>query len=135
RVRLWRLAEAFGYFDPREPEESATPPSPGDAKPVAFLTEASTFGFGVCNPSQTIEAEKLRRITKFCHDAALLRFPAAVADIRFGLDQKRVDKESKVQEAMEAALQDDHLSLDLGTENGNEFPESRQSKLTAASQQ
>jgi hypothetical protein len=131
-MQLSRLAEAFGYFDPREP---ATPPPPGGSKPVAFLTEASTFGFGVCNPSKTIEASKFDRITKFCRDAALLRFPAAVADIRFAIDQKRVDNESKVQEAMDAALADDYLKLDVGAENGNEFPESRQSKLTAASQQ
>ena len=131
-MQLSRLAEAFGYFDPREP---ATPPPPGGPKPVAFLTEASTFGFGVCHPSKTIEAARLARITKFCRDAALLRFPAAVADIRFAIDQKRIDNESKVQEAMDAALANDYLTLDVGAENGNEFPESRQSKLTAASQQ
>jgi hypothetical protein len=131
-MQLSRLAEAFGYFDPRVP---ATRPPPGGAKPVAFLTEASTFGFGVCNPSKAIEAGKLERITKFCRDAALLRFPAAVADIRFAVGQKRVDNESKVKEAMEAALANDYLTLDVGAENGNEFPESRQSTLTAASQQ
>ncbi len=36
---------------------------------------------------------------------------------------------------MKAALAGEHLTLDVGAENGSEFPENRQSKLTAASQQ
>jgi hypothetical protein len=45
-LRLADLAEVFGFFDPAE---TPRPGSPG-SRDVAFLTEASTFGYGVCNP-------------------------------------------------------------------------------------
>lgn len=134
-LRLSELAQVYGYFDPEGPDEPSTPGIPQMKNDVAFLTEASTFGYGVCNPSAQMNPKGLRRITKFCRDAALLRFPAAVADIRYGIDQQREQQQNNMQTAMKAALSDEHLSLEVGTENGNEFPESRQSKLTAASQQ
>jgi hypothetical protein len=128
-LRLSNMAEAYGYFSP-------TVQANQNNNDVAFLTEASTFGYGVCKPSQgEMTAPDLARITKFCHDAAMLRFPAAVADIRHGIDQQRETQQNSVQTAMKATLSDEHLTLDVGAENGNEFPESRQSKLTAASQQ
>ena len=44
-------------------------------------------------------------------------------------------QQNDVQTAVKAALAGEHLSLDVGADNGSEFPENRQSKLTAASQQ
>ena len=130
-LRLADLAEVFGFFDP---EETAGPDSPR-SRDVAFLTEASTFGYGVCNPWTQMSPEKLERINKFCRDALILRFPAAIADIRYGITQQRDSQPGSVEAAVKAALQEEHLTLDAGADNGSEFPESRQSKLTAASQQ
>ena len=132
-LRLADLAEAFGYFDPaRNAENGAVRHRNND---VAFFAEASTFGYGVCNSWAQMEQEDIDRINKFCRDAYTLYFPAAIADIRYGIDQQRERLQNNVQTAMKAALQSEHLSLDVGADNGSEFPENRQAKLTAASQQ
>ncbi|HEY6124982.1 MAG TPA: hypothetical protein VIV63_10030 [Steroidobacteraceae bacterium] len=132
-LRLADVAESFGYFDPSGNTARGTP---GNRKyDVAFLTEASTFGYGVCNPWEQKDPAKLARIQDFCRDAYTLHFPAAVADIRYGIEQQRERQQNSVQTAMKAALPSEHLTLDVGAENGSEFPENRQSKLTAASQQ
>jgi hypothetical protein len=123
-LRLADLAEAYGFFEPGARNRE-----------IAFLTEASTYGYGVCNPWTQVSPENVERIQKFCHDAVILRFPAAIADIRYGLNQQRTAQASSVETAVKAALQDEHLMLDVGADNGSEFPESRQSTLTAASQQ
>jgi hypothetical protein len=138
---LARIAQEFGYFEP-PPADGSPPPPPSPSgtlppeKPVAFLTEASTFGFGICNPSsKSLDAEALAWVKAFCAGARTLYFPAAIADIRYGLDQQHEREQNKVQAAVKAALPSEHLTLDVGAENGSEFPENRQSKLTAASQQ
>jgi hypothetical protein len=132
-LRLADLAQKFGYFDPKGKKSRGTP---GNRKyDVAFLTEASTFGYGVCNPWEQKDDQKLERIRDFCRDAYTLHFPAAVADIRYGIEQQRERQQNDVQTAMDAAAPSEHLALDAGAENGSEFPENRQSKLTAASQQ
>lgn len=131
---LARLAKEFGYFDPdaKKPPPDAPPPD----KPIAFLTEASTFGYGICNPSSTsLNGAALDWVKAFCANARTLYFPAAIADIRYGLDQQHEREQTKVQAAVKAALPSEHLTLDVGAENGSEFPENRQSKLTSASQQ
>jgi hypothetical protein len=132
-LRLSDLAESFGFFQPKDDPGPATPGNRN--RDIAFLTEASTFGYGVCNPWTQMSPEKLERINKFCRDALIVRFPAAIADIRYGIDQQREHQPTSVEAAVKAALQNEHLALDAGADNGSEFPESRQSKLTAASQQ
>jgi hypothetical protein len=133
-LRLSELAENFGYFKPME--DPAVRKSWRNRKSrVAFLAEASTFGYGVCNPWTQMDPARLRRIKKFCRDAQTLYFPAAVADIRNSIDQQRASQKNEVQAAVQAALASEHLTLDVGAENGSEFPENRQSRLTAASQQ
>ena len=47
-LRLSELAEVFGYFIRRE--KAMTRPGATRKHKVAFLAEASTFGYGVCNP-------------------------------------------------------------------------------------
>lgn len=133
-LRLSELAENFGFFKPVE-EAQAKKAWRNRKYKVAFLAEASTFGYGVCNPWTQMDATRLKRIKKFCRDAQTLYFPAAVADIRNGIDQQRASQKNDVQEAVQAALASEHLTLDVGAENGSEFPENRQSRLTAASQQ
>ena len=127
---LANLAKSFGYFVPGERLEQDTP-----RKDVAFLAEASTFGFGICSPSETMSGDARERVIEFCSDAQVLYFPAAIADIRYGLDQQKARQKNEVQAAVQSALPNDHLTLDAGAENGSEFPENRQTKLTAASQQ
>ena len=132
-LRLADLAQAFGYFDP---DGKKIRGKPGDPRyDVAFLTEASTFGYGVCNPWGEKDSKKIDRIKEFCRRAFMLSFPAAVADIRYGIEQQREKQQNEVQSAMKVALPNEHLTLEVGAENGSEFPENRQSKLTAASQQ
>jgi hypothetical protein len=127
---LANLARSFGYFVPGDGPEPDTP-----RREVAFLAEASTFGYGVCSPSETMPGPARERVIEFCSDAQVLYFPAAIADIRYGLDQQREQQKNQVQAAVQVALPSDHLMLEAGAENGSEFPESRQSTLTAASQQ
>jgi hypothetical protein len=137
-LSLANLAQAFGYFDP-EPDNDVTRASHSGQKfrpkKVAFLTEASTFGYGVCKTPEAAFGEVRERVTAFCRGAQTLYFPSAIADIRYGLDRQRERKQNEVRAAMDAALPSDHLALDIGAENGSEFPETRQSTLTAASQQ
>jgi len=136
---LARLAASFGYFKPPGSGNPAPQPlRPGEQpdKPIAFLTEASTFGYGVCNPAQlTLDENAYNWVSAFCTGARTLYFPAAIADIRYGLDQQHEHDRNQVEAAVKAALPSEHLALDVGAENGSEFPETRQSKLTAASQQ
>jgi hypothetical protein len=147
-LSLANLAQSFGYFDPdQEAKLRAEAKAKAKAKPeadtkrdfrprkVAFLTEASTFGYGVCKPPAGTLGVDRERVVAFCAGAQTLYFPSAIADIRYGLDQQRDSKQNDVKAAMEAALPKDFLALDIGAENGSEFPETRQSKLTAASQQ
>jgi hypothetical protein len=150
--RLSELAETFGYFNPKGDEEYR-PAANGSSKDVgknkgnrkykvAFLAEASTFGYGVCNPGtgkgtqmSAAAIERAARIKKFCRDTQTLYFPAAVASIRDSIDQQRERQQTKVEAAIEVALAKEYLALDVGAENDSEFPENRQSTLTAASQQ
>ena len=137
---LAKLAASFGYFDPPGPGQRPPPPpgpgAPGPDRQIAFLAEASTFGYGICNPaSNSLDAAALDWVNAFCTGAQTLYFPAAIADIRYGLDQQHEREQNKVEVAVKAALPSEHLTLDVGAENGSEFPENRQSKLTAASQQ
>ncbi len=137
---LAKLAASFGFFDPpARGQPPPPPPGPGTQAPekqIAFLAEASTFGYGICNPgSKSLDAEAIDWVNAFCTGAQTLYFPAAIADIRYGLDQQHEREQNKVEAAVKAALPSEHLTLDVGAENGSEFPENRQSKLTAASQQ
>ncbi len=94
-LRLADLAEAFGYFDPAGKKIRG---KPGDPRyDVAFLTEASTFGYGVCNPWGEKDSKKIDRIREFCRRAFMLSFPAAVADIRYGIEQQREKQQNEVQ--------------------------------------
>ena len=67
-LRLADLAQVFGFFDPAETAGSGSPGSRN--RDVAFLTEASTFGYGVCNPSDPDESRETR-----AHQQVLPRLP------------------------------------------------------------
>ena len=134
-LRLSELARIFGYFKLDEDDDDDDQVRRIGRYKVAFLAEASSFGYGVCNPWSQMKPEDYQRIKKFCRDAQTLYFPAAVADIRDGIDRQRASQQTDVQNAVKAALAGEHLTLDVGAENGSEFPENRQSTLTAASQQ
>ena len=103
---------------------------------VAILAEASTFGSGVClGDLQTQESgDRYRLYAKaLCESAVYLYFPANIADVRYGLLQARADDDANSPLNLKLPTSADHLPLQLGTENGSEFPESRQSGLTSVS--
>ena len=124
-LRLADLAEAFGYFDPDGKEswsEAAiqnTTSRFSPRRPRSVMASAIHGG--------RMESEKLERIRAFCARAYMLSFPAAVADIRYGIEQQREKQQNDVQAAMKIALPSEHLTLEAGAENGSEFPENRQS--------
>jgi hypothetical protein len=100
---------------------------------VAILAEASTFGQGVCNarkdsPDHSEDENSFRR---FCAQATFFYFPANIADIRYGLQEQR--KQDQRDSGLKLPVTNEHLSLELGAENGSEYPESRQSGLTSVS--
>ena len=134
-LRLSELARIFGYFKLDKDDDDDDQVRRIEKIKVAFLAEASSFGYGVCNPWSGMKAKDYQRIKKFCRDAQTLYFPAAVADIRDGIDRQHASQQTNVQSAVKVALAGQHLTLDVGAENGSEFPENRQSTLTASSQQ
>jgi len=152
--RLSQLAGMFGYFKTEEEEkqeEEERKKREGDDKDkaktwgdrkfkVVFLAEASTFGYGVCNAGSgtSMAPDAIKRagiIKKFCRESPTLYFPAAIANIRDGIDQQRERQLTDVETAVKAALASEYLALDTNAENDSEFPENRQSKLTATTQQ
>lgn len=103
---------------------------------VAILAEASTFGSGVClGDLQTRDsADRYRLFARaLCDSAVYLYFPANIADVRYGLLQARAADDANSPFNLKLPTSTDHLPLQLGTENGSEFPESRQSGLTSVS--
>lgn len=103
------------------------------ANRVAILAEASTFGQGICNERNDPgddpgDTESFKR---FCESATFFYFPANIADIRYGLQAQR--KEEQRNSGLKLPVTNEHLSLELGAENGSEYPESRQSGLTSVS--
>lgn len=103
---------------------------------VAILAEASTFGSGVClgDLGTQESGDPYRLFAKaLCDSAVYLYFPANIADVRYGLFQARADDDANSPLNLKLPASTDHLPLQLGTENGSEFPESRQSGLTSVS--
>jgi hypothetical protein len=104
---------------------------------VAILAEASTFGHGVCSEidvttTSTSEGRLANHSVKsFCKSATFFYFPANIADIRYGLQEQR--NVQRQRNALKVPVTSEHLSLELGAENGSEYPESRQSGLTSVS--
>lgn len=100
--------------------------------PVAILAEASTFGHGICNERRprpnSNEDHEFRR---FCDSALYFYFPANIADVRYGLQEQR--NLQRRNSELKLPSNSEHLSLELGAENGSEYPESRQSGLTSVS--
>jgi hypothetical protein len=94
---------------------------------VAILTEASTFGYGVCAPSETAAGP----VEQFCQSPKFY-FPPTLADIRFGVQQQQAAQAGELSGAARQLEHDQHLPLEIAAENGSEFPESHQSVVTAA---
>jgi len=100
---------------------------------VAILAEASTFGYGICNQRDAKPGanEVEGTFRGFCESALYFYFPANIADVRYGLqEQRNLQRRSS---ELKLPLMSEHLSLELGAENGSEYPESRQSGLTSVS--
>lgn len=70
-----------------------------------------------------------------CGELHVIYFPPTIADIRYGLSLQQQKQVNAVATAAKQALPRDHLSLDLGADDGSEFPDSHQSSLTGASLQ
>lgn len=99
------------------------------SSPVAILAEASTYGYGVCGYADDPNHSVLPEARKLCVSARRLYFPANIADIRYGMQQS--EQHHAVGNPLKLEIPTGHLSLDLGAENGSEYPESRQSGLTS----
>jgi hypothetical protein len=118
---------------PAGPQSSQDSQDSQDSNRVAILAEASTFGQGICNerddPRDGLNDKRL--FNQFCKSATFFYFPANIADIRYGLQEQR--KEERRDSGLKLPVTSEHLSLELGAENGSEYPESRQSGLTSVS--
>ena len=98
-------------------------------KPIAIFYETSVFGLDICRDTSGGSAPEI------CadRDLTLVPFPANIADIRFGMRAKLREKRVKM---IDPLLRDSrHLELQDEAENGNEFPDSYQSPLTAVANQ
>jgi hypothetical protein len=96
---------------------------------VAVLYEGTTFGERLCSASN-IKSGTSKGRDDLCRQAALIPFPANIADVRYGEQIKRNelaagDKSPRIESS--------RLALEQGAENGSEFLESQQSPLTASS--
>jgi hypothetical protein len=113
----------------------------GEFKDVTILAEASTFGYGVCDPArdgsgQYLSSEAERKTAEqLCRDARLLYFPASIADLRNEVQRRRDEASHDAPNPLRVALPDDDIPLQMRAENGSEYPESRQSESTTASRQ
>ncbi len=116
---------------------------------VAILSESSVFGYGaghdVCQAVARLKSDpgsipelddpEARPLGDFCRRLRVIYFPPTIADIRYGLSQQQQQAQTPVATAAKSVLPTDHLRLDLGADDGTEFPDSHQSSLTAASLQ
>jgi hypothetical protein len=100
-----------------------------DRSPVAILAEGSTYGYGVCGYADDHDHAMTPEVRKLCLSARRLYFPANIADIRYGMQQAQ--QRQSQDNPFKVAMPSGHLSLNLGAENGSEYPESRQSALTS----
>jgi hypothetical protein len=104
---------------------------------VVFLSEASTFGYAaaeaVCTRAGT-PADKKPPNT-LCSRTSVVYFPPTIADIHYSLVRQQQRDQSALSSAARKTLPSDHLFLDLGADNGSEFPDNHQSELTLASLQ
>ena len=145
---LAQLAQAFGIYQPSgDAQEDALPGGTPRRPRIAILAEASTFGYGVCGSSQVpgaggtdppaepaaqVDSPDAQR-RRFCREASIFYFPATIADIRYGLAKLQAQQTNEVSGAARQIEDSQHLPLEVGAENGSEFPESEQSELTSAS--
>jgi hypothetical protein len=104
---------------------------------VVFLSEASTFGYAAAEAVCTrpdMPADKKSPNT-LCSRTSIVYFPPTIADIHYSLVRQQQRDQSALSSAARKTLPSDHLFLDLGADNGSEFPDNHQSELTLASLQ
>ena len=123
-----RAAESVAAADsmPAAHAKRTAPPP----RPVAILAEASTYGYGVCGYAGDRAHSMPSEVRNLCLSARHLYFPANIADIRYGTQQDQ--QRRALENPLKLQMPSGHLSLDLGAENGSEYPESRQSAVTSA---
>jgi hypothetical protein len=102
-----------------------------DFSDVVLLAESSTFGYGVCDQG----VSRNRWVQNFCDSAQLVYFPSSIADIRYGLQQQQQEQQSVAHNPLNIPIASDQLPVQMGTENGSEYPESRQYGSTSVSKQ
>ena len=105
------------------------PTGAAEPSPVAILAEGSTYGYGVCGYADDHDHAMTPEVRRLCLSARRLYFPANIADIRYGMQQTQ--QRQAQDNPLKMTLPSGHLSLNLGAENGSEYPESRQSALTS----
>jgi hypothetical protein len=130
-----RLAEQLLGLDPM------TPASKREFSGITILAESSTFGYGVCDQfrerdQKTRKDPDFNSAKRLCDEALKLYFPSSIADIRVGIQRQEQEKERGGHNPLKLPSADDtQLALDMGTENGSEYPESQQYASTSASKQ
>jgi len=92
---------------------------------VALLTEDSAFGSGICAKGDTSSLPGL------CETAWKLTFPVNIADLR-SMNQE-IHREQEARLPLNPFSSHRHLPLDQGSENGSEYPETEQARLTSIS--
>jgi hypothetical protein len=115
---------------------------------VVLLSESSVFGFAagndVCSavgnstPSELrdqLTPSEFENLQQLCKGLHVIYFPPTIADIRYGIARQGQRDQSAIAVAAKNSWPSDHLDLDLGADDGTEFPDSHQSPLTVASMQ
>ncbi len=123
---------------------------------VAILYENSVFGGQICRnhlsqeSSRTTQPSDTRGPTlplsmrgtrdsppatarALCDAALQVSFSANIADVRFGLREKKAEQAKAQGKELPIPSLQQHLSLQDGAENGSEFPESQEPPLTVVS--
>jgi hypothetical protein len=135
--KLLHIARLVGPLLDGQPSGSEEDPAKAWKK-VAILAEASTYGYGTCgySTSRAQPSDSDRDIVDaLCESARILYFPANIADIRYGMQTQLQQQRRALTNPLQLQMPSEHLALDLGAENGSEYPESRQSALTSAGAQ
>ena len=99
------------------------------SSPVAILAESSTYGYGVCEYADDRDHSMLPDVRRLCLSARRLYFTANIADVHHGMQQTQQQRARN--NPLKREMPSGHLSLDLGAENGSEYPESRESASTS----
>jgi hypothetical protein len=107
-----------------------------DFSDVTILAESSTFGWGVCDQAPR-KSNSLHEdlVEDLCGEAHVIYFPSSIADIRYGLQQQQQEQQATARNPLKIPIVSDQLALEMGTENGSEYPESQQYGSTSVSKQ